>query len=165
LLSIRPKHARTIWPTKKVRVGTVHWAARAAGNAAWNAADRALDNWGERNRRALRLGQLASQHAELSRFIAAKQHEYDVWVTRQRDAGNAIPRAVMLTAGWFDGQVAVVRYQMNARQGQMDIFYGGAGGNPLNTPSSNYHGHVVVIDGTVTAWLLPGPQHERERVV
>lgn len=99
--------------------GLFGWAARAAANAAERAVHRQLDEWGERNRRSLRLGQLASQHAELSHFIAVKQHEYDSIVARAREAGHALPVAVMLTSGWFDGKVAIVRYQMNGQRGRM----------------------------------------------
>ena len=68
----------------------------------------------------------------------------------------------MLRPGSFDGETAVVRYQMNGSQGRMDIFYGGSGNVPMNNDD---HGHVVVQDGSIISWELPGPKGRRVRVV
>lgn len=106
-----------------------------------------------------------NSRAALQQLILGKQQEYDIVVARQRELGNNVPRAVILRDGTFDGQRAIVRYQMNGQQGRMEIFYGGAGGDPLNTPAYDYHGHVVAVDGVIVSWLLPGSQNHRVRVV
>lgn len=129
----------------------------AEGNRGLSASQRALELKRERE-----LGSLAIKEAELQRFLAAKQREWDLAIDKARREGINHPRAVMSSTGWFDGQRAIVRFQMGAEPGRMDVFYGGTDNNPLDNDD---HGHIVAKNGLIISWELPGPKGRRKRVI
>lgn len=139
-------------------MGLFGWFAKAAANAAFDAVgnviENALDKQGERNRIALLWPQL-------NKIVAEHQHEADLDVMAQREAGHKIPRAEMWAWSFFDGKQALIRFQEGGERGRMDIFYGGQG-----EPDGDLHGHVITRSGKVVFWALPGANgQDRHRVV
>jgi hypothetical protein len=131
-------------------VGLFSWAAKAAGNAVYNAADRALDNWGERNRRALLLGQYATEEANIRTLVEQKRAEMEARAEAQRTAGHRTP-ITEWDEGWIGDQRCVIRLFENGDRTKIEFFYGGVGG-----PLGYNHGHVIIRAGRT--WLLPGAQ-------
>lgn len=110
------------------------------------------------------LGKAAVNEAALLELIRSMQQKYENEVVDKRSRGDKVPRVTRVYEGWFDGKRAIVRFCRNGEAGLMEIFYGGAGYNPLEAPLSDYHGHVIVKNGAVKEWLLPGPKDQRQRV-
>jgi hypothetical protein len=132
--------------------GLFGWAARKVGNAAWGAVDRALDDWGERNRRALLLGKYATMEAHIHTFVAAAQQQVDERVERQRAAGHRV-LSVEWGEGWVGDERCFIRMFENGDPTKIELFYGGVGG-----PMGHNHGHVIIRAGRIDAWLLPGAE-------
>lgn len=133
-------------------MGLFSWAARAAHDAAWNTVHRALDNWGDRNRRVLLLGQYAAQEAQVRSLIESKQREMYERAERQRAAGHRT-LVVEWGDGWIGGERCVIRMFENGDPTRIELFYGGIGG-----PMGYNHGHIVIRAGRIDVWLLPGAE-------
>lgn len=108
------------------------------------------------------LGNVAVNEAALRSFIETQQLKYERDTGNQRAAGHRHKHVPRMYEGWFEGQRAIVRFQMNNELGRMDIFYGGTGYNPLENKD---HGHVIVRDKVIIEWLLPGSGDQRKRVI
>jgi hypothetical protein len=101
---------------------------------------------------------------ELKALVEAKQRELDRRTQRQIKNGHKIKHPPIVVEGTFGDQLAVVKFFESGDANRVDIFYGGAGNNPLDTPEEAYHGHVILKGGLVDSWLEPGPKNERNRL-
>ena len=101
---------------------------------------------------------------ELRAYLAGEKPKYDAKVNAERARGNKNYPYVEFADGWLGNERAVIRYNEGGSRERIDIFYGGAGTNPLNTPPHDYHGHIVIIKGDIKSWLEPGPEGRRNRL-
>lgn len=107
---------------------------------------------GERNRRALLLGQYATQEAQIKTLVESLQAHVTERVHRQWEAGHRVPMVE-----WYEGAIGhepcLIRLFENGDRSRIDFFYGGVGG-----PMGLNHGHVTIRAGRIDVWLLPGAQ-------
>lgn len=121
--------------------------------------ERPIDNWGERNRRALLLAKSAFHEIDIQQLLAEKQKEMNERYERQRAAGHHT-LAVEWLDGWIGSERCFIRLFENGDPARVDIFYGGVG-----QPAGDGHGHIVLRHGQVVSWFMPAPPgHPREQV-
>ena len=89
--------------------------------------------------------------ATLQAFLAQEQARYNEIVRAQRAQGSTGYPNVELEVSQLGGQLAVTRYNINGDTRRIDIFYGGAGANPLTAPDHDYHGHIVIVGNDITS--------------
>ncbi|MGD8373372.1 MAG: hypothetical protein PVI21_00765 [Candidatus Woesebacteria bacterium] len=94
----------------------------------------------------------AAADADLDRYVAEQTAEYHKIVQTERARGNRNHPEFWMEHGRLGDYRAVCVFNSTSKRGRMDIYYGGAGSNPLNNID---HGHIVLQDGTVTHWLEP----------
>lgn len=102
--------------------------------------------------------------ASVEAFLRQERPKYEAKVAKERARGNKNYPEVILEGAMFDGVPAVARFNENGQRGKVEIFYGGGGNSPLEAPSDDYHGHIVIVNDAIVSWLEPGPEAQRNRL-